>query len=197
MKTPVAAVQASETPGLKTALFAGGCFWGVEAVFSHVNGVTSAVSGYHGGNADDANYASVSSGATRHAEVVKITYDPSIVRYDELLQIYFGVVADPTLLNRQGPDRGAQYRSAIIPVESGQTKVARAYLNQLGEAGLWTSPVVTKIEPYKAFHLAERKHQDFAHKNPRHPYITRWDAPKIRNLRAIFPGHYRPTFREG
>lgn len=197
VRTPAAKLQAKEAGGLRTAIFAGGCFWGVEAVFSHVDGVTSAVSGYHGGTKADADYRKVSAGLTDHAEAVKITYDPAKVRYDELLRIFFGVVADPTLVNRQGPDTGRQYRSAIVPTTPVQDKVARAYIAQLGDAGLWDKPIATRIEAEKRFYPAETYHQDFALKNPRHPYILRWDAPKVKALQAIFPDDYRASFKRG
>ncbi len=185
---------ADETPGLKTAIFAGGCFWGVEAVFSHVKGVKSAVSGYHGGAKGTANYSRVTAGGTNHAEAVRITYDPAVVRYDELLQIFFSVVADPTLKNRQGPDIGAHYRSALVPLDAEQIAVARAYLAQMGKSGTWKRPIVTRIEAHRAFYPAESYHQDFMAKNPRHGYIVRWDAPKVKALKALFPGDYRASF---
>ncbi len=194
VNAPAAARPAKEARGLKTAIFAGGCFWGVEGVFSHVKGVTGVVSGYHGGNRQSASYDLVSSGVTDHAEAVKITYDPSVVRYDQLLQVLFSVVADPTLKNRQGPDTGAQYRSAIVPTNAEQAAVARAYLAQLGKSGLWKRPLVTAIEPYKAFYPAEAYHQDFMLRNPRHGYILRWDAPKVAALRQMLPGLYRASF---
>ena len=194
VNAPAAARPAKEARGLKTAIFAGGCFWGVEGVFSHVKGVTGVVSGYHGGNRQSASYDLVSSGVTDHAEAVKITYDPSVVRYDQLLQVLFSVVADPTLKNRQGPDTGAQYRSAIVPTNAEQAAVARAYLAQLGKSGLWKRPLVTAIEPYKAFYPAEAYHQDFMLRNPRHGYILRWDAPKVAALKTMFPGLYRARF---
>lgn len=185
---------ASESGGLKTAIFAGGCFWGVEGVFSHVKGVTSAVSGFHGGTAATAKYDTITSGGTAHAESVKITYDPSIVRYDELLRIFFAVVADPTLKNRQGPDVGSHYRSALVPMSKEQAAVAQAYLAQLGKSGLWAKPIVTRIEAFKAFYPAEGYHQDYMALNPRSGYIMRWDAPKVAALKAMFPNHYRATF---
>ncbi len=193
---PVAARQADET-GLQTAIFAGGCFWGVEAVFSHTRGVTSAVSGYHGGTERQARYDLVSSGHTQHAEVVRVTYDPSVVRYDQLLQILFSVVADPTLLNRQGPDRGAHYRAAIVPLSQEQRLVAAAYLRQMERSGVWDDPIVVKAESYRRFYPAEAYHQDFAHKNPDHGYIRRWDAPKVEALREKFPALFRARFRTG
>jgi len=194
VNAPAATRVAKEAKGLKTAIFAGGCFWGVEGVFSHVKGVKSAVSGFHGGNAASAKYDIITSGLTDHAESVKITYDPAVVRYDELLRIFFSVVADPTLKNRQGPDVGAHYRSAIVPMNKEQAVVAKAYIAQLGKAGLWAKPIVTRIEPYKAFYPAEAYHQDFMANNPRHGYIMRWDAPKVAALKVMFPEHYRASF---
>lgn len=194
VNAPVAKRLAKEEKGLKTAVFAGGCFWGVEGVFSHVKGVTGAVSGFHGGTRAGAKYEIVVSGVTDHAEAVLVTYDPAVVRYDELLRIFFSVVADPTLKNRQGPDVGAHYRSAIVPMNAEQEAVARAYLAQLGTSGLWSKPIVTRIEPYKAFYPAEAYHQDFMLKNPRHGYIVRWDAPKVAALKTMFPGLYRASF---
>ncbi len=194
VNAPAAAKPAKEAKGLKTAIFAGGCFWGVEGVFSHVKGVTAAASGYHGGTKASANYEVVSSGMTDHAEAVRITYDPAVVRYDQLLRIFFSVVADPTLKNRQGPDVGAQYRSAIIPTNAEQAAVAKAYLAQLGKAGLWKKPIATKVEPYKAFYAAEGYHQDFMLNNPKHGYILRWDAPKVSALKTMFPAMYRASF---
>ena len=191
---PAATRVAKEAKGLKTAVFAGGCFWGVEGVFSHVKGVTGAVSGYHGGTKQSASYDVVSGGATGHAEAVKITYDPSVVRYDQLLRIFFSVVAVSSKKNRQGPDVGTQYRAAIIPMSAEQSAVATAYIAQLGAAKLWSKPIVTKIEPYKAFYAAEGYHQDFMLKNPRHGYITRWDAPKVAALKRMYPTFYRATF---
>jgi peptide-methionine (S)-S-oxide reductase len=191
---PAATRVAKEAKGLKTAVFAGGCFWGVEGVFSHVKGVKSAVSGFHGGTKASAKYDIVTSGITDHAESVKITYDPAVVRYDQLLRIFFSVVADPTLKNRQGPDVGAHYRSAIVPTNAEQAAVAKAYIAQLGKSGLWKKPIATKIEPYKAFYPAEGYHQDFMANNPKHGYIVRWDAPKVAALKAMFPTMYRASF---
>lgn len=194
---PAAQVRADEAPGLKKAVFAGGCFWGVEGVFSHVDGVTSAVSGYHGGAQADADYRSVSAGATDHAEAVRVTYDPAVVRYDQLLRIFFSVVADPTLRNRQGPDVGSQYRAALVPLGDEQRKVAAAYLAQMKKSGVWDGPIVTRIERYSGFYPAEASHQDFMAKNPGHAYIRRWDAPKVRSLARLYPEHYRKTFKRG
>ncbi len=185
---------AKEGAGLKTAIFAGGCFWGVEGVFSHVKGVKSAVSGFHGGSAGTASYNRIIAGGTNHAEAVKITYDPYVVRYDELLRIFFSVVADPTLLNRQGPDVGSHYRSALVPMNKEQEAVARAYLKQMGSSGIWRRPIVTKVEQHRKFYAAEKYHQDFMAKNPRHGYIVRWDAPKVKALKSMFASDYRTKF---
>ena len=185
---------AREPAGPQTAIFAGGCFWGVEGVFSHVPGVTSAVSGYHGGNRADARYDRVSSGTTGHAEAVQVTYDPARVRYDQLLRIFFSVVADPTQLNRQGPDEGTQYRSALVPTSEEQRLVAAAYIAQLRATGLWNRPIVTRIERLRRFYPAEASHQDFMAKNPRHPYIVAWDLAKVDALRRGFPGWYKRDF---
>ena len=195
VEAPAAARVAKEGKGLKTAIFAGGCFWGVEAVFSHTKGVTSAVSGYHGGTKRQADYKLVSSGVTDHVEAVKVVYDPSVVRYDELLRIFFSVVIDPTLKNRQGPDRGPHYNAELIPQSAEQRAVARAYLAQLKRTDLWDKPIVTSIEPARTFYAAETYHQDFAAKNPRHGYIVRWDAPKVAALKRLYPSLYRAEFR--
>jgi peptide-methionine (S)-S-oxide reductase len=194
---PEARRTANETEGLKTAIFAGGCFWGVEAVFSHTKGVTSAVSGYHGGTAATAHYDQVSAGGTGHAESVRVTYDPRVVRYDQLLQVLFSVVADPTLKDRQGPDVGSQYRAAIVPMSNEQRTVATSYLAQMRSSGVWDKPIVVTVESYRRFYPAEAYHQDFAEKNPRHGYILRWDAPKVAAFRAKYPALYRATFQTG
>ncbi|WP_295635833.1 peptide-methionine (S)-S-oxide reductase MsrA [Novosphingobium sp.] len=195
--TPAAVIKASETPGLKTAVFAGGCFWGVEAVFSHMKGVTSAVSGFDGGNASTATYERVSDGDTGHAEAVKVTYDPRIVRYDELLRVFFAVVTDPTELNRQGPDSGTQYRNALFPQSPEQNRVAAAYLAQLKVLNPWHRPIVTRVESGRPFYAAEGYHQDFAAHNPDHPYITRWDLPKVAALKRMFPQYWKADFTRG
>lgn len=195
VEAPAAARKAQEGSGLKTAIFAGGCFWGVEAVFSHTKGVTSAVSGYHGGTRQQADYKLVSSGITDHVEAVKVTYDPNVVRYDQLLRIFFSVVIDPTLKNRQGPDRGAHYNAELIPLSAEQRRVATAYLAQLKRTDLWDAPIVTSVEPARQFYAAETYHQDFAAKNPRHGYIVRWDAPKVAALKRLYPSLYRAEFR--
>lgn len=194
---PPAAVQAHESGGLKTAIFSGGCFWGVEGVFSHTKGVVSAISGYHGGSRATAQYEIVSTGTTGHAESVKVTYDPKVVRYDQLLRIFFSVVTDPTTLNYQGPDHGTQYRSALVPLNPEQKKVAAAYLAQMAKSGVWDHPIVTKIEAYKHFYPAETYHQDFMEKNPTQGYISYWDKPKVEGLHKLFPGFYRASFKTG
>jgi peptide-methionine (S)-S-oxide reductase len=193
-QAPVAASPAQESPGLKQAVFAGGCFWGVEAVFSHVKGVTSAISGYHGGAADTAHYDDVGGGTTGHAEAVRVTYDPAQVRYDDLLRIFFSVIIDPTQANGQGPDLGSQYRSALVPIGPQQDKAARAYLAQIAASGLWHGRIATKVEPYRQFYEAEKYHQDFAALNPTHPYTAYWDAPKVAAFKQMFPAAYKADF---
>ena len=197
VRAPAAKRTSDEAQGLKTAIFAGGCFWGVEGVFSHVRGVKSVVSGYERGAKDTATYAKVSAGQTGHAEAVRVIYDPAQVRYDQLLQVFFSVVVDPTQLNRQGPDTGTQYRSALVPIGKEQAAVARAYLAQLETAKLWSKPVVTRVESHRGFYPAEAYHQDFMAKNPRHPYIQRWDSPKVSALKALYPTLYVARFRTG
>ena len=194
---PAATRQSSEARGLKTAIFAGGCFWGVEGVFSHVQGVTSAVSGFAGGSRANASYETVSGGATGHAEAVRVTYNPAVVRYDQLLRIFFSVVTDPTQLNRQGPDVGSQYRNALVPTSEEQRLAASAYLAQLRGANVWRAPIVTRIEANRGFYPAEAYHQDFMAKNPDHGYIRAWDAPKVAALRRMFPGFYKSGFTPG
>lgn len=194
---PAADRRADEPPGLKYAIFAGGCYWGVEGVFSHVQGVTGAVSGFHGGTSRDASYDKVSAGGTGHAEAVRVTYDPTKVRYDQLLRIFFSVVTDPTQLNRQEPDVGKHYRSALVPLSAEQRAVATAYLAQLRGARLWDGPIVTQIEAHRRFYPAEAYHQDFMLKNPKHPYIQAWDVQKVRALQRQFPAQYRASFTPG
>ena len=189
---PAPALDApAATAKTETAILAGGCFWGVQGVFQHVDGVTNAVSGYAGGAADTARYEIVTGGATGHAESVKITYDPSKISYGRILQIYFSVAHDPTQLNRQGPDRGTQYRSALFPVNDDQAKVAKAYIEQLDKAKLFDAGIVTKIEPNHAFYPAEAYHQDYLTLNPTQPYIVYNDLPKVDNLKRLFPALYR------
>lgn len=184
------ALPIAEPKSLQTAIFAGGCFWGIEGVFEKVKGVSRVESGYSGGTRATADYDRVSSGTTRHAESVRIQYDPAVVSYNDLLHIFFSVSHDPTQLNRQGPDQGKQYRSAIFPANAAQQKAARAYIAQLNKAAYWKKPIVTTIEPY-SFFAAEKYHQDFMAKNPRHPYITMWDKPKVANLARLFPARVR------
>lgn len=194
VEAPAPERTARESPGLKTAIFAGGCFWGVEGVFSHVKGVTSAVSGYHGGTERQARYDLVTTGLTDHAEAVAVTYDPARVRYDELVRVFFSVVADPTLRNRQGPDEGAHYRTALVPTNAEQRAVAAAYLGQMEASGLWDAPIVAAIEPHRTFYPAEAHHQDFAVRNRGHGYVLRWDRPRIAALARLYPRLYRAGF---
>ena len=176
----------------ETAVFAGGCFWGVQGVFQHVDGVINAVSGYAGGDKRTADYETVSTGTTGHAESVQVTFDPRKISYGRLLQVYFSVAHDPTELNRQGPDSGTQYRSALFPANPEQAKVAVAYIAQLDRAHVFPAPIVTKIEPGKAFYPAEAYHQDFLNQHPTYPYIAINDMPKIAALQALLPNLYRP-----
>jgi peptide-methionine (S)-S-oxide reductase len=173
------------------AVLAGGCFWGVQGVYQHVNGVLKAVSGYAGGPREYANYEAVGTGNTGHAETVQITYDPSKISYGTLLQIYFSVAHDPTQLNRQGPDHGPQYRSTIFPTSPQQREVAEKYIAQLNAAKVYHAPIVTTLEDGKAFYAAEAYHQDFLVRNPTYPYIVFNDIPKVENLARIFPEVYR------
>jgi peptide-methionine (S)-S-oxide reductase len=179
-----------ESKGTQTAVFAGGCFWGIEGVFERVKGVTNVESGYSGGTKATADYDLVSAGRTAHAESVRIRYNPAIVSYNDLLHIFFSVTHDPTQLNRQGPDTGSQYRTAIFPATAGQKKAASAYIAQLNKAGYWKKPIVTKIEGF-SFYPAETYHQDFMAKNPNQSYIVTWDKPKVANLKRLFPNRYR------
>jgi peptide-methionine (S)-S-oxide reductase len=183
-----------ESAGGKTsevAVVAGGCFWGVQGVFQHVDGVTSAVSGYAGGAKETAHYDMTSLGDTGHAESVRITFNPSKISYGRILQVYFSVAHDPTELNRQGPDEGTQYRSTIFPTNDEQARVAKAYIAQLDSAHAFGAPIVTTVEPGRAFYPAEGYHQDFLAKNPGYPYIVFNDLPKIENLKRLFPDLYR------
>ena len=181
----------SAIQGKQTAVLAGGCFWGVDAVFKHVKGVESVVSGYSGGDAGTAEYETVSSGSTGHAESVKITYDPSQVRFSELLRVFFSVATDPTQLNRQGPDVGPQYRSAIFYTNDEQKQIAQAYIQQLDKAGVFSRPIVTQVVPFKAFYAAEPYHQNFLERHPNYPYIVFNDLPKLKALKKQFPDFYR------
>ena len=175
----------------QTAVIAGGCFWGVQAVFQHVKGVISATSGYSGGNAKTAEYELVSTGLTGHAESVKITYDASEITYGQLLRIFFSVAHDPTQLNRQGPDQGSQYRSAIFYNSDEQKRIAEAYVTQLANQKTFARPIVTQIVPLKAFYPAEAYHQNYAANHPNSPYIVHNDAPKVARLQRDFPELYR------
>jgi peptide-methionine (S)-S-oxide reductase len=189
---PAVDEQPAATPAAtETAVLAGGCFWGVQGVFQHVTGVTNAVSGYAGGEQKTAHYETVGSGGTGHAESVQITFDPAKISYGRILQIYFSVAHDPTQLNRQGPDIGTQYRSAIFPASPEQAKVAKAYIAQLNQARVYNAAIVTKIEPDRQFFAAEDYHQDFLTKHPYHPYIVYNDLPKIDDLKRLFPDAYR------
>lgn len=183
---PPSTIDVAPAAGDQVAVLAGGCFWGVEAVFEQVKGVRAVTSGYAGGTKATATYQQVSTERTGHAEAVRIVYDPRRVSYATLLRIYFAVAHDPTQLNRQGPDTGPSYRSAIFPQNPGQVRVARAYIDQLGKAGIYGKPIVTTVEQGQ-FYLAEAQHQDFARRNPNHPYIVRWDKPKVAAFRAGFP----------
>ena len=181
---------AQSAPRTETAVLAGGCFWGMEAVFEHVKGVRNVVSGYAGGSAADANYPAVSSERTGHAEVVRISYDPAQVSFGELLKIYVTVAHDPTQLNRQGPDVGPSYRSSIFPQNAAQRRAAAAFLASLRSSGAYKEPVVTKIES-GTFYPAEDSHQDFVRRKPWHPYVIVNDRPKLKKLKALYPNHWR------
>jgi peptide-methionine (S)-S-oxide reductase len=191
---PAPAVDEAASDGQaasETAVLAGGCFWGVQGVFQHVGGVTSAVSGYAGGEKSTAHYGMVGSGRTGHAEAVRITFDPRKISYGRILQIYFSVAHDPTQLNRQGPDVGTQYRSAIFPANAEQARVAKAYIAQLNQARVYDAAIVTKIEPGREFYAAEDYHQDYMTLHPSQPYIAYNDLPKIDDLKKAFPDLYR------
>lgn len=178
-------------PTQQTALFAGGCFWGVDAVFKHVKGVSEVVSGYAGGSAKTANYREVSAGSTEHAETVRISYDPSRVSYQQLLEVFFSVAHDPTELNRQGPDVGSQYRSAIFYTSAEQQQVAQSYIQQLTAARTFSSPIVTQVVPLEKFYPAEDYHQNYLARNPNQPYIVVHDIPKLVALQKKFPALYK------
>lgn len=188
---PPPAVDMPAAQATEVAVLAGGCFWGVQGVFQHVDGVTSAVSGYAGGEQATASYDKVTSGRTGHAEAVRITYDPRKVSFGRLLQIYFSVAHDPTELNRQGPDVGTQYRSTVFPANDEQARVAKAYIDQLNQAGAFSAKVVTTIELGRPFYVAEGYHQDYMTLHPRQPYIAIHDMPKVENLKRLFPQAYR------
>jgi len=178
------------TPGQQTAVVAGGCFWGIQAVFQHVKGVISATSGYSGGSAKTAQYEVVSTGETGHAESVQVVYDPSQITYGELLRVFFSVAHDPTQLNRQGPDEGTQYRSVIFYGNDEQKRIAEAYIEQLNQAKVFSRPIVTQVVALQAFYAAEAYHQNYATNHPHDPYIAYNDAPKVEHLRKEFPDLY-------
>jgi peptide-methionine (S)-S-oxide reductase len=180
--------KASGSP--QTAVLAGGCFWGVQGVFEHVRGVQKVVAGYAGGDRSTAQYETVSSGMTGHAESVRITFDPAAISYGQILQIAFSVVHDPTQLNRQGPDVGTQYRSAIFYVDETQKRIAEAYIGQLDSSHAFPRPIVTRVDPLKGFYPAEDYHQDYLIHNPNAPYIAMYDIPKVENFKRVFPELY-------
>jgi peptide-methionine (S)-S-oxide reductase len=189
---PVARADSAKAAGaLQTAVLAGGCFWGIEGVYEHVRGVRKVISGYAGGEQSTAHYDEVSSGRTGHAESVEITFDPQEISYGEILRIFFSVAHDPTQLNRQGPDTGTQYRSAIFYADDTQRDIAKGYIAQLNDTGLFKRAIVTRVDPLERFYPAESYHQDFIAKNPRYPYVVYNDLPKIRNLKQVFPDRYR------
>jgi peptide-methionine (S)-S-oxide reductase len=192
---PAPAVDARASDGIQTAVLAGGCFWGVQGVFQHTSGVINAVSGYAGGSKATADYTMVSTGSTGHAEAVEIKYDPKKISYGKILQIFFSVAHDPTQLNRQGPDSGPQYRSAIFTANDEQKKVADAYIAQLNAAKVYKKPIVTKLGPLESFYPAEAYHQDYLTLHPNQPYIAYNDLPKIENLKKLFAANYldKPT----
>ena len=191
VRVPAPAIASPPATGTQTAVFAGGCFWGVQGVFSHVKGVTGALSGYTGGAASTARYEEVGTGATGHAEAVKVTYDPRQVSYAQLLQVYFSVVADPTTRNYQGPDHGSQYRSALFPTSEAQRSVAIAYIAQLKGAHVWKRPIVTRIERAQGFFPAEGYHQNYLALNPGAGYIVVNDMPKVAALKSFYPALWR------
>jgi peptide-methionine (S)-S-oxide reductase len=188
---PPAVDETAPASSSEVAVLAGGCFWGVQGVFQHVDGVTAAVSGYAGGARDAAQYQTVSTGTTGHAESVQITFDPHRISYGRLLQIYFSVAHDPTELNRQGPDTGTQYRSAIFPQTPEQAHIAQSYVAQLNQAKVFPAAIVTTVEPGKAFYPAEAYHQDYLTLHPTQPYIAINDIPKVESLERLFPNFYR------
>jgi peptide-methionine (S)-S-oxide reductase len=187
---PAPTVAQAPAPGVQTAVLSGGCFWGLQGVFEHVKGVKQVVAGYAGGGKDTAQYETVSSGTTGHAESVQIKYDPRQVSYGQLLRVYFSVATDPTELNRQGPDDGSQYRGEIWTVTPDQKRIAEAYIAQLKASHTFGAPIVTRVDTYKGFYPAEGYHQDFLIKNPDYPYIVINDAPKIENLKKMLPELY-------
>ena len=189
---PVPAIDNPKAAGpLQTAVIAGGCFWGVQGVFQHTKGVKQALSGYSGGEKSTAEYEKVGTGRTGHAESVQVVFDPHEISYGDILRIYFSVAHDPTELNRQGPDVGTQYRSAIFYADASQQRIAQAYISQLEKARAFARPIVTRVDPLKGFYPAEAYHQDFLAHNPSYPYIVINDLPKIVNLKRLFPDQYR------
>jgi peptide-methionine (S)-S-oxide reductase len=188
---PAVDESAAGTSGLQTVVLAGGCFWGVQAVYQHTKGVTQAVSGYAGGQKETAHYEMVGTGRTGHAESVSVTFDPQQISYGKILQIYFSVAHNPTELNRQGPDFGSQYRSAIFYANDEQKRVAAAYIAQLQQAHVFNAPIVTKLEPLAGFYPAEDYHQDFLVLHPSYPYIVFNDLPKLDELKRLFADNYR------
>ncbi len=190
LPSPAVDAPMATTKAEQTAVVAGGCFWGIQAVFQHVKGVIGATSGYAGGSARTAEYELVSTGETGHAESVKITYDPSKITYGQLLRVFFSVAHDPTQLNRQGPDEGTQYRSSIFYGTDDQKRIAEAYITQLEKAKVFQRPIVTQVVPLKGFYPAEAYHQDYAAHHPNNPYIIYNDAPKVAHLRELFPDLY-------
>jgi methionine-S-sulfoxide reductase len=187
---PAPVVDQGPAKGLRTAVLAGGCFWGVQGVYQHLKGVRTVLSGYSGGDASKANYQAVTTGRSGHAEAVQIVYDPGEVSYGQILQVFFSVVHDPTQLNRQGPDVGPQYRSAIFVATAEEKKIAEAYIAQLDKAGVYHRPIVTRVDSLRAFHVAEDYHQDYLINHPDNPYIVINDLPKVRNFQRLFPGLY-------
>jgi peptide-methionine (S)-S-oxide reductase len=188
---PAPVVDETAMGASETAVLAGGCFWGVQGVFEHLKGVKLVLSGYAGGSNGDADYESVGTGRTGHAESVRITFDPRVVSYGRILQVFFSVAHDPTQWNRQGPDTGTQYRSAIFAMDAHQKNVAQKYVAQLDQAGVYPRPIVTTIDPFGGFYPAEQYHQDFAFLHPDHPYIAFNDLPKIENFKRLFPDLYQ------
>jgi peptide-methionine (S)-S-oxide reductase len=188
---PLADLARPSTPGVRTVVVSGGCFWGIQAVFQHVRGVTRATSGYAGGEASTAHYEMVETGRTGHAESVQVTYDPAVISYGQLLRVFFSVAHDPTELNRQGPDEGPQYRSAIFVSTPDEQRVAAAYIAQLDQAHAFPRPIVTAVTPLRGFYAAEDYHQDYARLHPHDLYIMINDAPKVTNLKREFPDLYR------
>ena len=184
---PALDIPSAQASGPQTAVFAGGCFWGVEAVFERLKGVTGVVSGFSGGAANTAHYETVSTGQTGHAESVKVTYDPAQITYGQLLKVFFAVAHDPTELNRQGPDEGTQYRSVIFYASEDQKRVAEAYIQQLDEARLFSHRIVTQVVPLRGFYAAEDYHQKFVARNPTYPYVVYNDLPKLSQLKKQYP----------